>query len=258
MDLKEAAQRLGVHYQTAYRWVREGELSAGKVGSTYEIGEQELAAFIARRSMPVPPPKTTRVRDWAAQVDRLHHLLLSGDELAARALVDRLHGGGNDCVVLCEKLVTPVLRAIGEDWAARRITVAHEHRASAICERLLARAAPSPRGRPRGVVVVCTPPGERHGLPAAMAAMALRADRWKVHHLGADVPVADLAAFVHAVDADLVVLSATQAESIITARTAVEQLGNVRILIGGPGRTLHELCALARQTRTGDGEAASA
>ena len=63
------------------------------------------------------------MRDWDAQVDRLHHLLLAGDELGARALVDRLHGGGNDCVVLCEKLVSPVLRAVGDDWAAGLITV---------------------------------------------------------------------------------------------------------------------------------------
>ena len=33
MNLKEAARRLGVHYQTAYRWVRSGELVAVRIGS---------------------------------------------------------------------------------------------------------------------------------------------------------------------------------------------------------------------------------
>lgn len=255
VDLKEAAQRLGVHYQTAYRWVREGMLSAGKIGSSYEIDEDDLEAFMARRATPAPPPKVTRVRDWDAQADRLHHLLLAGDELGARALVDRLHHGGHDCVLLCEKLLAPVLQAIGEDWAAGRITVAHEHRAAAICERLLSRAAPHPRGRPRGVAVVCTPPGELHGLPSIMAAMTLRADRWKVHHLGAQVPLEDLKAFIPTVDANLVVLSVTMREEMISARTIAEHLDGVCTLIGGPGRPLAELRTLARAGRrmAGDG-----
>ena len=37
MNLKTAALRLGVHYQTAYRWVRSGQLVAVKVGAGYEI-----------------------------------------------------------------------------------------------------------------------------------------------------------------------------------------------------------------------------
>lgn len=50
MNLKTAARRLGVHYLTAYRWVKKNELAAAKVGSTYEISEASLAAFQARRA----------------------------------------------------------------------------------------------------------------------------------------------------------------------------------------------------------------
>jgi excisionase family DNA binding protein len=35
VDLQTAAARLGVHYQTAYRWVRDGSLPAMKRGTTY-------------------------------------------------------------------------------------------------------------------------------------------------------------------------------------------------------------------------------
>jgi len=38
MDLREAAGTLGVHYQTAYGWVRQGVLPARKVGRGYELG----------------------------------------------------------------------------------------------------------------------------------------------------------------------------------------------------------------------------
>src|SRR5438128_1443270 len=81
-----------------------------------------------------------------------------------------------------ELVVAPALRRIGDDWAAGKVSIAQEHRASAICERLIALHAGQPGGRPRGRAVVATPPGERHGLPALMAAACLREDRWLVHH----------------------------------------------------------------------------
>lgn len=248
MDLRSAADRLGVHYQTAYRWVREGALRGAKVGPTYEISEEEVERLAAERSRPTPPPRITVVRSWTVQQDRLHRLLLEGDELGARQLVERLHMGGHELLTLCEELLTPVLARIGTDWAEGRITVAIEHRAAAICERLIARIAVHPRGRPRGVAVVCTPPGEEHSLPSAMATLCLRADRWQVHHLGTEVPVPDLVALVRAVKADVLVLSvcypALHGTVDVTA-TAAREAG-INVLVGGPGKPLRELVELAR------------
>src|SRR3712207_8396019 len=75
VDLQTAADRLGVHYQTAYRWVRDGSLVAVKRGSIYDVDEAALADFAARRSAPTPPPQRATVRDWGRQVDRLYALL---------------------------------------------------------------------------------------------------------------------------------------------------------------------------------------
>jgi len=248
MDLRSAADRLGVHYQTAYRWVREGSLRAVKVGSSYDISEDEVERFGADRATPAPPPATTVVRSWGVQQDRMHRMLLDGEELAARQLVERLHDGGLGMLVLCEDLFTPVLARIGLDWAEGRIGVAVEHRASAICERLLARIAVHPRGRPRGVAVVCTPPGEEHSLPAAMATVCLRSDRWQVHHLGTQVPVPDLVALLTSLKADLLVLSVCNPSldgSTEAVVGAAREAGLV-VLVGGPERTLRELLDMAR------------
>jgi len=139
------------------------------------------------------------------------------------------------------------LARVGDEWSEGRISVAVEHRLSAICERVLARIAVHPRGRPRGVAVVCTPPGEEHSLPAAMAAVCLRSDRWQVHHLGTQVPAADLVALLRAVRADLLVLSLchppTEVAVDATAGAAAE--AGVRVLVGGPGQTLPQLLQLA-------------
>lgn len=249
VDLQTAAERLGVHYQTAYRWVRKGTLRAVKQGASYEISDVDLAAFAAARAEPTPPPKRASVRSWEAQVHRLHRLLVDGDELAVRDLVQRLVDGGVDVVTICDRLLAPGLQAIGDDWSVGLVSVAEEHRASAICDRLLARLAVHPRGRPRGVCVVTTTESEGHGLPAAMAAVALRADRWQVHHLGCGVPLKDTLWFVESIGADLVVLSltnpATADEAVHAAELILDESG-VRVLLGGPGRTLAELVSEAK------------
>jgi excisionase family DNA binding protein len=250
VDLQTAADRLGVHYQTAYRWVRDGSLRAVKRGSVYEIDDDEIVRFQSARSSPAPPPKHTNVRSWSHQVDRLFALLVDGDELATRQLVDRLHEGGIEPLVVCESLLAPTLARIGDAWANGELTVAHEHRAAEICERLVARLAVHPRGRPRGVAVVGTHVGEEHRLPAAMAALVLRADRWQVHHVGTQVPTADLVDLVRATSADLVVLSPTNPSSVTDAGRVADEVRadtGARVLVGGPGETLGELVRRARR-----------
>ena len=49
MNLKAASQRLGVHYQTAYKWVRSGSLTAIRVGGRYEVSEAAIAQLLANR-----------------------------------------------------------------------------------------------------------------------------------------------------------------------------------------------------------------
>jgi excisionase family DNA binding protein len=244
LDLAEAARELGVHYQTAYQWVREGALRAVKVGKSYRVERRDLERFVQRRQRGVAP-RAIRVRDWARQVERLHGALLVGDERSAGGLVDRLVAGGVSAVVLCDELLAPVLRRIGEDWAAGTATVADEHRASAICERLLARI-PARRTRARGTVVVATPAGEHHALPALMAAVALRYDGWRVQHLSADVPPLDLAAFLERERPDLLVLSTTMAATPDTdaARRSAERLG-IPVLTGEAGQRLAGLLEAA-------------
>lgn len=249
VDLQTAADRLGVHYQTAYRWVRDGSLEAVKRGSVYDIAEDALVSFQAKRAAPAPPPPRAHVRSWAHQVDRLYALLIAGDELGARQLVDRLREGAIEPLELCEELFGPTLHRVGVAWETGRISVAEEHRAAAMAERLLARLAVHPRGRPRGICVVGTPPREEHGLPASMAAVVLRADRWQVHHLGTQVPILDLIELTGALRANLVVLSMTNAEVLAMADALSAQIreqAGAEVLVGRPGASLRDLVRLAR------------
>ena len=252
MDLREAASALGVHYQTAYAWVRQGVLPARKVGRGYEISEADTRALAAQRRLGVQPPRPIQVRDWPAQSRRLYEALAEGDETLARQRLERL-AGGVPLIDLCTHVLGPALGRIGDDWAAGRVSIAQEHRASAICERLIARHASQPGGRPRGVAVVTTPPGERHGLPALMAAACLREDRWLVHHLATDLPVDEVTRLAAAVRADLVVFSSATPEGARRARFAARDVAAADprplTLAGRPGDSLRDLIRLARDAR---------
>ncbi len=52
LDLQTAADELGVHYQTAYRWVRSGKLPAHVVGGRYLVEREALSAVQTARLAP--------------------------------------------------------------------------------------------------------------------------------------------------------------------------------------------------------------
>jgi MerR family transcriptional regulator, light-induced transcriptional regulator len=255
MNLQEAAERLGVHYQTVYRWVRDGDLTAVKLGASYQVTDEEVDRFLVRRQVPTAPREQLVVRSWEVQRERLLTALLEGEELVARAVADRLIEGHVATIDLCEKLVGPCLAEIGDRWHRGEVSIAEEHRATAICVRILARAATHPRGRPRGTAVVLGAPGDEHSLPSAMAALVLRDDRWRVHHLGSNVPTRDLVALAHNVKADLVVLSKTYADpGPIDALVLTLRAEGFGVVVGGTdGTTLTDLVNIARtHTKAGD------
>jgi MerR family transcriptional regulator, light-induced transcriptional regulator len=248
MTLQEAAEQLGVHYQTVYRWVRDGDLTAVKRGNSYQVSDDEVDRFRLLRQVPTAPRELLVVRSWEGQRERLLAALLAGAELDARAVADRLIEGNVATLDICEKLVAPCLTEIGDRWLRGEVSIAEEHRATAICSRLLARAATHPRGRPRGTVVVLAAPGDAHSLPSAMAALVLREDRWRVHHLESNVPTDDLIALAHDVKADLIVFSNTYAERelvlVVVARLRRE---GFKVIVGGSdGKTLTDLIEVAR------------
>jgi excisionase family DNA binding protein len=248
MDLAAAAERLGVHYQTAYQWVRDGSLPAARLQGRYRIDPAALEVFARRRAQPQPVPSRAKPMHWDRLAERFERHLLSGEETAARTLVLDLRHRNVPSTEVINQLLVPALRSIGEGWVVGTVGVPEEHRASAIVERLLGELSSSPRGRPRGKAIVAALSGDHHSLPTAMAAAALREDRWHVDHLGSDVPPGELLRFARETGADVVVLSVTnpaQAAAAHRTRRRLEQAGTPT-LVGSPGQTLDELLEQAR------------
>jgi hypothetical protein len=140
---------------------------------------------------------------------------------------------------------------------SRAPLIAQEHRASAICERLIAAHARQLAGRPHGTAVVATPPGERHSLPSLMAAACLREDRWLVHHLAADLPFDEVTSLADQAGASLVVLSSARPQTARQAQQAARVITATRphlnVLAGRPGDHLHDMLAQAANPQAAHG-----
>jgi excisionase family DNA binding protein len=90
---RKAADALGVHCQTAYRWVRSGRLPARLVAGQYRVGRADLERVDDQRRKPIAPrpPSGRRLHH---QVERMYEALLNGDEAEARRICQRLVGDG--------------------------------------------------------------------------------------------------------------------------------------------------------------------
>jgi len=88
------------------------------------------------------------------------------------------------------------LHAIGAGWESGDVSIDQEHLASGVAANLIGRlgARFSHAGRKKGVILVAMPPGERHGLGAAMLADILTGAGYDVLNLGPDTPPASLVA----------------------------------------------------------------
>lgn len=248
LDLQAAADELGVHYQTAYRWVRSGRLDAQMIGGRYVVGRDVLVAFDEERRTPTAPrpPSSSRI---GRSADRVHDALVRGDEKAIGATVRKLVDEGSSMIDLIGGVFVPALRRIGQAWHDGELPVWTEHRASAIVERILGEFMPNPRGRRRGTALVASLSDDRHSLPTTMAAVALREDNWHVHHLGADMPADDLVDFCAEHDVTIAAITVTMPETAELAMAAAERLraAGTPAIVGQPGLSLDHLIEQARQ-----------
>lgn len=249
MELQAAADVLGVHYQTAYRWVRRGKLPAQLIGNKYWVSRRDLDSLDASRNAPVAPAAPNRQR-IERQAELVHGALLEGHEATVRSTARRLVEDGMNIVELIQSVLVPPLRHIGEEWHDGRLPIWVEHRAAAIVERTLGDLVPSPRGRRRGTAMVAAVAGDLHSLPTTMAAVALKGANWHVHHLGANMPGDELVRFCVEHKIDLAVISLTNPDASTLANDTADRIraSGTSTIVGGPGRSLEQLVNEARRS----------
>jgi methanogenic corrinoid protein MtbC1 len=153
---------------------------------------------------------------------------------------------------LYQRVITPALHEIGRLWEKGALTVADEHLATALTQRVLASLRPPVRveasageeGAPAEKrVLLATVEGEQHALGLRMAADVLEDAGFHTIYLGADVPTDALMQAVASLSPDLVALSTTMpelaprlGEVAEIVRKAHPQVG---LLVGGQAASPH-------------------
>ncbi len=177
----------------------------------------------------------------AARLSRRYlETLRAADAAGAYRVVAGALREGMTTPELYQRVIAPAMHEIGALWERGAITVADEHQATALTNRVLAALRPPPgdaASPQRGRALLAAVEGEQHALGLRMAADLLEDAGYETVYLGADVPTDALMRAVKTFSPDLVALTATmqalapQLEAVAgELRGAHPQLG---LLIGG-------------------------
>lgn len=266
LTLHEVADELGVHYMTAYRYVRLGVMDATKSGGVWQVRRSELdrfreqaAASAGSAGRSATGGSRGRKAPWAS---RLEARLVAGDAPGSWSVIEAAMAAGAELDEIYLDVLTPAMVSIGERWAAGELDISVEHRATGIAMRIVGRIGPrfTRRGRSRGVVALGAPAGEFHALPVAMLGDLLRLRGWEVSDFGVDMPSESIAHVIRETNDLLAVgLSAMSsdnlpalAEACAAARAADPE---VLVVVGGQAVVDDEhALALGAHARAGGGE----
>lgn len=249
LNLKQVAATLGVHYMTAYRYVRTGQLPAERGLYGWEIRVDDLAAFTSGESDETSASTTTNLPvDWVKQ---LCEPLCEGDEVEAWRVIERALASSYTPQECLADLIPQALSAVPTHEDAVEPFLAF-----AVTRRIVARLGARFRrpGRSRGIVIVGSPEGEAHEVPVTILADLIRLEGFTCIELGANIPApVFVAALRQVVDHDptkllgvaVSVSWAGHAAAVTdTVNTIREASSDLPILIGGQGVLNPEIAAI--------------
>lgn len=239
ISLRAAAEDLGLHYMTVYRYVRTGRLAASKRGGQWFVDPADIAA-IANGDDVV---RSDGVRTRSAR--QLEDRLLVADEAGAWGVVSQALTSGAEPAEIHLRLLIPAMRSIGQRWEQGEIEVFDEHQATVVASRITARLGPRfhRRGHGRGHIVVGLVSGDNHSLTTAIIADLLRGRHFDVTDLGADTPAESFLEVMQSTSAEHplvgVVISSTTTASLHQAKDTIStirlQHPDAPIALGGSG-----------------------
>jgi methanogenic corrinoid protein MtbC1 len=182
-------------------------------------------------------PEQPAPMDGAGTAKLLWRAVLAGDEFAAGDVVVRALGAGVDPESILLDAIGGVQRRVGAEWAANRLTVAQEHAATAINDKVITTFGYVLGGRKadRGRITVACVDGEWHSMPARLLAEVLKLRGFDVDYLGAQVPAPHLIAHLHRSAPDAVALSSSIATRLPVAHATITacQAAATPVIAGG-------------------------
>lgn len=207
----------------AMRGLVELGWAASEAARAIRSGEVPVVHAAGRVEIPTGPAGDPVAAHRSQLISRFVAAAESASPAETEAALDAIFASGSFEAVV-DDLVLPAAVALGEAWAAGRLSVAGEHAASAAVGRRLAAVFDAAGVPARPSVIVGLPPGSRHELGALAFAAAIRRRGVGVLYLGQDVTIEgwiDVFARSHARAA---VIGVVTADDRPTATAVIEAL----------------------------------
>lgn len=222
----------------------QAAIQAGRsISKVASLSTEALATLVAEdeaareRRPSTTPPSNSETRDVVGTA------LALARSLDSAGLDDALRRAASTMGVpaFIETVVAPLLRRVGDEWHAGRVTLAQEHLVSSLVHDIVAesmRSFAARHGGPR--VLVATLAGERHAIGTALVGAAAAAEGWNVLYLGSDLPATEIADAATAAGVRVVAVSIVYVEQ---QRALIDELRTLRsrlphpvtLIVGGRG-----------------------
>lgn len=173
-----------------------------------------------------PEPDLETETEYEPLTRRFLDALLTPSEHEAEELLRSRIQSAGELPLWWENVVTPSLRTIGRLWSDGKVSVAQEHIATAIAQRVMSRTFPRlPKPAEDGpTVAVVVSPGEQHEVGAAMVADALRICGFKVLYTGANTPIESILSLLLHNEVQTLLVSTTMPYNLDRVQELIEQV----------------------------------
>ncbi|RYG44106.1 metalloregulator ArsR/SmtB family transcription factor [bacterium] len=207
-----------------------GIVKASRVGRQvyYALGSPEIEGIVCTvlnspQSVPSEIDFELLSRDYARWA-------VQGDEPACAEILDKAFRVNTSLLDIYELLLTPAMVLVGSWWKVNAIDEGQEHMATAITERMMAKAVQvtGPMRRVGKTVLLGCAAGSHHTVGLRMVSDYLRLRGWRTLFLGGNVPARSFVSNVQFHRPDLVLLSCSSELGLPGTLETLEQLSELR------------------------------
>ncbi len=224
------------------RLLREATLAGRRIGDVAHLQVEALRALVIEDSRENARLDRPTIRETSRGAPLyLERCLRAATSMDSRELEIQLNRAALelDVASLMERVLSPLLKQVGELWLEGKLSIAHEHMTTSLVRALL----DSLRGafsRPSAdlTLVATTPAGQHHELGALKVAVLGAVEGWQSTFLGANLPAREIAAAAVELGARVVALSVVYPERDPALESELDELGallpgRARLIVGG-------------------------
>jgi MerR family transcriptional regulator, light-induced transcriptional regulator len=125
------------------------------------------------------------------ETEQLAETMLSGDYSKSWEIIQKQFSAKRNSLYIYDKLLTDAMRYIGQLWEHNAISVADEHLASAVCDRLITQYSelqPADTSSRKKAMFLCME-GEQHYLGLKMVSSFFQECGWSTRFYGPNLPL---------------------------------------------------------------------